>query len=267
MRIAISHRRFWSPVGATCKYGRPEIGWLIAWPYDYRLWRVTDVRERDFVDWPDKDRDGFLNHNWRGDPTPETWHSRPYIVVLKPLSGCEKHWLIRPMAHHESWNLMPEPHTPLCSHCQQPYPCSAVMDDEDTTEAIRRMEEDQALPDGCCWSCREPITTRQKVITFEGENLFDPLRASPSFHLRRQCRDGAARYEKRWVAADSRRKTRLSCPGHITRHVVKSRGVECTEGIDCSGPLATHRSMCMCYVNHGVCLDGCPLPNEVLPRE
>lgn len=55
----------------------------------------------------------------------------------------------------------------------------------------------------------------------------------------------AVGYEKRWVAADpNRRRTALSCAGHLTNH--NDGTYDCTQLADCPGPEVPHPAYTRC---------------------
>jgi hypothetical protein len=64
---------------------------------------------------------------------------------------------------------------------------------------------------GCCHACREPITARQKSVTFEGPNLLFPELGDDSavFHLREMCRWAARRYDETWTKAQPGRRQKF----------------------------------------------------------
>jgi len=67
-----------------------------------------------------------------------------------------------------------------------------------------------SIPDGVCWSCRKPISARQKTITFPGENLFVPAGPPVIYHAGiTECRRAALDYQDRWVEAEPGRKPLL----------------------------------------------------------
>ncbi|MHB1784084.1 MAG: hypothetical protein ACYCTE_15615 [Acidimicrobiales bacterium] len=86
------------------------------------------------------------------------------------------------------------------------------------------------------------MTGRQRSISFEGENLLAPGGPPAIFHLRRECRESAIAYERRWVAAYPWRRARLNCAGTLVHHV---RGDVCSE-TDCPGGDARHMSWERC---------------------
>jgi hypothetical protein len=100
---------------------------------------------------------------------------------------------------------------------------------------------------GVCPACSEPVSARQKSITFDG-NVEIPGGAPVTYHVGRGgCRGEAARYEERWVQADpDGRRTSLTCPGRVINH--NDGTYECSELTECRGPTANHHwyTRCRC---------------------
>lgn len=218
---------------------------------DRKPWRVVEVRPVPVADWDEHDRE-YYDHDqavpWRGRPafTEETWDHRPLYIIARPADGGKRHHSkIRPYARGRMAYVFPE-HYPVCRECGELYPCREL---EIRAEAAREIAEldkyDKILP-GCCWGCFEPVTHRQDVIRFDGENLLLPGAAPAVFHARRSggCRGAAMSYEDRWVKAGVGRRPQLSCPGRLIIHV---DGAECSEDPYCPGPGALHRAT---YMNH-----------------
>jgi hypothetical protein len=110
---------------------------------------------------------------------------------------------------------------------------------------------------GVCPACSEPITLRQKSVTFE-DNIEIPGGPPLTYHAGRSgCRASAAQYEQRWVKADPNRRTILTCPGHVINH--GDGTYECSELTDCRGPAVSHPSYssCCCPDCHAVDHPGC----------
>jgi hypothetical protein len=154
----------------------------------------------------------------------------------------------------DGWFILYEHHA-VCASCGELAPCreyiAARDQDYAAAKAREKMERDLNILPGCCWSCGEVITQRQKHISFEGENVDLPGGPPVHFHLREKCQGEARTYEKRWAALDPRRRLRLSCLGKVIYHV---DGFECTEGALCSGEDAYH--LCMGDHRYGdsICL-------------
>lgn len=134
-------------------------------------------------------------------------------------------------------------HFPACPTCHEPFPCRDQHGARIAGTHLARMARYETA--GVCPSCQEPVTARQKSMTWE-DNIEVIAGPPVTFHAgRASCRYAAAQYEKKWVAADpNRRKATLSCPGTVTNH--GNRMYHCTEGVDCPGPAAEHRAYTTC---------------------
>lgn len=226
----------WSPLGAVNHYGPPTVGMLIA--SDHAVWRVVDVRPRPVDMWTDQDRVAV------GNGYPE-----PCVLVLRPAGpGSNPGDTSRDVHLRDGgviwsmWPTFPTSHYPVCRECQEPIPCRAEAASEYAQAASARMGRYE-IP-GICPACEEPVTDRQKSVTFEG-NLEIPGGPAVTFHTRRGCLWAAVAYEQRWVEVDpGRRRTTLSCPGHITSH--GDGTYDCTEFADCRGPAFMHASYSAC---------------------
>lgn len=222
----------WRPSASTTRYSRPDPGQVIA--VNRIPYRVVEIREIDPANWRPEERDAYLK-GAAGTPA-EQWAWRPWALVADELpAGRRRH--LRVSGRTVSWHVVGE-HYAVCVQCGELHPCRHI-----TTEAevARQGEEAERLMNigpGCCWSCGEPVTSRQRSIAFDGENLLLPGGPLALFHTRRSCHYAASRYEQRWVAADPRRRWRLQCPGHIAVH---ADAAECTEGVLCPGPGVPHR--------------------------
>src|SRR5205085_8291397 len=100
-----------------------------------------------------------------------------------------------PAGTFTSWHVYQDGRWPQCSCCGEPMPCRAELEDRQVTQSLDRIARLEAIPPGACWACAEPITRRQKVVTYPGENLDLPGGQQPYFHTRGQCRPSAERYE------------------------------------------------------------------------
>lgn len=245
--------RHWKPSEyIPCHDPRPPVPCLIA--LNRKPYRLVGIREIPPDQWRADDWEAYETAvAWRTQagkpyPTPEEWDRRPVEFVLTDLKGEEKFsahaqaWEYR----RDGWHLLHEHHT-VCASCGELAPCreyiAARMREFAAQQAREKLEKDLVKVPGCCWSCGEPVTDRQKWIAFEGMNLDLPGGPDVIFHLRQKCRGEAIAYEKRWVKEDPRRRRMLSCPGFLIIHV---DGPECNEGPLCPGAEVRHAS----YSNH-----------------
>lgn len=253
----------WFPLRTGGK-GRLETGDLIA--HEHAVWRVVRV-----VNLPlsDADREVWLKY---GMPDPATWPARPYAVTVEWEGGARPPWdregdkqkrgtiTIR-AGVHMWWRVYSSDRWPQCSCCGEPMPCRAELEDREVTSSLDHLARLEAIPPGACWACAEPITTRQKSITYPGENLDLPGGQQVHFHTRRVCVRQAHEYEERWVAADPRRERILTwphCDGVLVVHADGSSecrsagkvfGKQRDSQPDCQGHLThDHSSMQACYV-------------------
>lgn len=250
----------WRPEGVIREYGRrrPSVGDLVA--YDRRAWEVTDVTVRDFEP-GDEDRLRGYRPQYRDE-------MRPYSVTLRRVHG----------APHERENSRQEiglgvraftyggfdryanGRAPLCSCHGEPWPCIEADQQAQAEKEIQRAERELSRMPGCCPACDEPVTSRQRSITFGGPNVRNPLGEGPTFHLRRKCRSGAAQYEELWVADEPGRKRSLltlACEGSLIVHGDGSAECFGAADSDCPSIYARHRSYSSCYLQSHGCGRGC----------
>jgi hypothetical protein len=253
--------RPWKPSEyITCHDTRPPVPCLIA--IDRKPWRLIDIQEVPTSSWKKEDWEEherrFLWKRQRGEPfpSPDEWDARPIDLIVAEVKGGKEYVSrARPWGYRlHGWLVLPEHHA-VCGSCGELAPCREYereqLENWLAAQAREKFEKDLAKMPGCCWSCGEVITHRQKSIAFEGENADLPGGPSAIFHLRQKCRAEARAYEERWAKLDPRRRPRLSCSGNMIIHV---DGIECTEGPMCPGGDARHTS----YLNHkydmGICL-------------
>jgi hypothetical protein len=97
------------------------------------------------------------------------------------------------------------PRIPLCSCCDNPYPCR-LQEAERIAAAsgdLMRQRMQRAEIPGTCYACGEPITTKQGSITYpaaEG-NVHLPGYPAPRFHTRNNCWEGRFIYARDRAAA------------------------------------------------------------------
>lgn len=235
------------PLGSRRLFGtRPEVGSLVA--HDLQAYRVMSIENILEVDWSEAERNSS-----HGNVT-------PYRIVLRPAqddqtwtnSTADLHARVSPRM---SWDVLPE-HYAVCVHCSTLLPCRHTTAQEAGEAALKRMERYETP--GICPACSEPISARQKSITFQ-ENVELLLGPPVTFHRRRECLWHAERYERKWAAVDPTRKTTLSCVGKLVNH--GDGTYECSTGIECPSAIASHwiYTVCHCCTNHP---NGChPQPN------
>jgi hypothetical protein len=219
-------------------YGCPEVGDVVA--FDHRAWQVIQIRDLPPEHWTDRDRFYARSPAHK----PKAVQLRPMRLVNHPdpVKACSEDRHVGSLRVWD-WYVYPDPeHYPVCACCSEPMPCRAEEARRTAEAAVQKMDRFEVA--NVCPACREPVTGRQKALTFS-ENLEVPGGPPVTFHLRGKCRYSAAEYEKRWVAADpNRRRHTLSCPGRLTNH--NDGTYDCTELGDCPGPSPRHVSYTMC---------------------
>jgi hypothetical protein len=199
------------------------------------------VRPALVIDWDERDREYHGMHARCRPVAEEDWPLRPlYLIVVPAGAGKRVHKKIRPYVRRQAWVL--HPHYPVCKDCGEPWPCRELEITREVRKQGAEVDRLAAILPGCCWACGEPVTSRQKSVRFDGENLLLPGSPPAVFHLRQgtvaqSCLSAAVGYEEKWVAAAPGRRWRLSCPGNVVRHL---DGLECSELADCPGPDARH---------------------------
>jgi len=213
------------------------------------LWRVAGVRSVPVAEWDDRDREHYDRNTALTAPggrrvPPETWALRPVYVTVRPARGGPGSRLrCQPYMYRQAAVRVIPAHHPVCAECGELYPCRHLEIDRLADAGLAELENLEAILPGCCWHCREPVTERQKSITYPGDNLLLPGAPPPLFHLRNSaphyCATAAIGYEKSWVKAGPGRRPALHCPGRLTKHI---DGTECDAGDQCPGPTANHLS-------------------------
>lgn len=253
----------WRPTGVE-RIGhrnrrRVSVGDVVA--LDRRAWEVMHVR----VEEPTEEEEARL----KGYVAPYREERLPYSVTLRRLHG-PKHeaensraevgyrvgvWWDQPLPRYEDGRV------PLCSCCGHPWPCLTADQERLAAEELKAAERQMRLMPGCCPACEEPVTSRQRSITFGGPNVKNPLAEGPTFHLRRACWPAAVRYEEAWVNDEPGRPRSLltlACDGHLIVH--GDGTAECfgaTES-DCPSVYAHHRHLIACYLQTAGCPRDCP---------
>lgn len=192
----------WYPVGTADRYraGRPEVGDVVA--YDFRAWEVTHLRIEDFAEEEDL-RANSYRPEYRDTKRPYSISLRRLYGPTHPRENSRQEIALRVRAFaFGGLERYEEGRVPLCSCCGHPWPCRM-------TEAKRESEGQARLLDermkragvGICYSCGEPITSRQGSVTYPEGNVDLPGYPAPRFHTRQKCYAGRASYEGRRAKA------------------------------------------------------------------
>lgn len=253
----------WRAMASQHRYVRPEVGDLV--PMNHGVWRITGVDDQPILE--DADRDAWVS---AGMPDIDTWRYRPYRVEATHVGGYiseklakKRRGVIRvgPSTPYISWDYYPGGRWPQCSCCGEPMPCRAELQDRAVDQAQERMATIEKRMPGCCWSCEEVITRRQRRVTYPGINLDHPTGPTVMFHLRQSCVGGAYRYEARWLEAGVGRERVLTYPKCAGQLIVHHDGTtECHGGDqDCWGhETHDHSRHTACFVQGHGCGRDCP---------
>lgn len=244
-------RRFWEPavIEATYHYEIPPVGSLFG--LRGRAYRILEVRPVPLADYSPTD-----HNDVRRDPeAPPVYMTVEQVnpAVTKPL-----HWKVgREQRLNTRWHVLPEHHA-VCADCGRLAPCEDYRQAQISGAALDRSVAAMAVLPGCCPSCAEPITTRQKAIYYPGPNLLNPLASDGvKFHQRIKCLDAAARYERQWTTVDPRNTPSLltlNCGGRLRVH--QDGSADCDHE-NCPSPLARHIGLSACYLYDDRCQRGC----------
>lgn len=220
---------------------------------DRRPWRVAEVKDVPADMWTDKTREAWLS--WG---RPDGWRSAPYVAILAPHpSGKPMHVEIRPLEHKSWWHALPE-HYAVCAVCGELAPCKEITAEAAAKIVMQKFDRLANVLPGCCWSCSEPVTSRQASRVFLGPNVWMPIAGSdPAFHLRRRCVGAAACYEDDWVKAEPSRERSLltlRCTGSLIWHGDGTAECFGANDSECPGWRAWHGQQMSCYVQ----THGCP---------
>jgi hypothetical protein len=182
----------WEPEGGERREWRDlRDGDLIA---TYRaVWRVREVRPVPVPDWEDRDRERYeyARRLTRNPPaSEEEWDGRPLNLTVQPdRGGRRRDYRIRPYATYRGAYVL-HPHYPVCRDCGEPWPCRELEITREVRTQSAEVERLAAVLPGCCRGCAEPVTSRQKSVRFDGENLLLPGGGDVVFHLRVKSPDG-----------------------------------------------------------------------------
>lgn len=87
---------------------------------------------------------------------------------------------------------------PLRSCCGDPWPCTREIAEREAREDMQHLAgQMEKAHDGFCYSCGEPITTRQGKVLAPEANIELPGFPPPGFHTRWKCRGGLAAYDQK----------------------------------------------------------------------
>lgn len=220
----------WRPAGGQyqrLQNGRIQVGDIVG--LYYAAWRVTEVNPVEDVDLSDDDLRDMAIYK----PEYRERH-RPYYLVLAHVNGP----ILTPMPktlHDGTRTVHLRVNRPggrgepkvmgdryqTCSCHGHPWPCQDVLLDEIVTESVARADKLAAKQAGMCWACNDPITSRQRAVSYAGENLDMPGGPPVRFHTRSQCWGSATEYELNWISVDPRRERILTwpkCSGTLVVH-------------------------------------------------
>lgn len=217
----MNHRYRWRPVGGSQIYN----------PADLTAGQILAI-----------DCDGLRHRPWRVE-TVELSDDGRYAIAIRPhgvdLASEQAGRVAISARRHGSGIYLLSERYPVCSHCHELMPCSDTHISAQVEADARRMERFETP--GVCPSCMEPVTGRQRSVTFEA-NLRVPLGPPVTFHTRTRCFEAALRYDEQ-VADSTGCKPTLSCTGTLTRHVELT--TECSEP-ECPGADALHARVAHC---------------------
>jgi hypothetical protein len=251
----------WGPSYDNLRHGLrgtpPEEGDLVGWRYG--AWRVVEAKpvpETDLCDEEQERLDTYLS-GLREEVRPRVFVAvRPRITVLRHESGPlilkagepsqrlhngsrTVHFRTKPLAT-APFAVLADPHR-VCSCHGHVWACQEVDRSELAAVQMRQMDRLIATTQpGVCANCLEPITTRQRTVTFPEESRFVPGAPGPTFHAgRAACWGAAERYERKGRLADDPDIPRLaSCPG--VRFIHERLGLPAEQRTDCTaGPFCT----------------------------
>lgn len=187
----------WRPaLLSTERRQRPEVGDVIA--LDYRAWAIVHMSDGAMT----SEEIAKLERRYK---TGYRDQHKPYRVTLRRLHGpvhpvendrLEVAFSVALGAWH-SWEVYPEGRVPLCSCCSHPWPCLMVTSAKDAQQQGKVLDQKMAnAQPGCCYSCGEVISERQKSVIYPEGNLELPGFPPPAFHLRKSCGGGRYEYDK-----------------------------------------------------------------------
>ena len=192
----------WRPALLTTeRKNRPEVGDVVA--MEYRAWAIVHMSDGAMTSEETADLERRFKPGYRD-------QQKPYRVTLRRLHGPihevendqqEVAFSVALGAWH-SWEVYPEGRVPLCSCCSHPWPCLMVTSAQDAKQQGRLLDEKMAhAQPGCCYSCGEIISHRQKSVTYPEPNVELPGFPPPTFHLRESCSPMRRYYDRKRAAA------------------------------------------------------------------
>lgn len=230
---------------------RPQVGDLVAWRYAaWRVQSVTPIEDYDLTDSQQKQLAGFkpeFRERHRPFHIVLRHHSGPVHIKPGETAGFKKlHDGSREVSftswpHRRAWPVLTDPYM-TCSCHGHIWPCETR--DQMVVAAHQAAQMDRLLittTPGVCAACREPITDRQKSLTFPEPSLLVPGAPGPTFHAGRgDCWASAETYERNGrLVADPYLPRLASCPGirfiHEAQHLTGAGRIDCTAGPDCTG--------------------------------
>ncbi len=257
------HPGRWRPVEDSCHRAKPvdrlNVGDLVG--YHYGVWRTTEITRVPADDLTDTDRKKLADFMSRANSGDEHWQRElariwPRYLVLEHVSGPQLfseddtqrlhtgavtvHLIVGARADYD-WAVMRDPWM-TCSCHGHPWPCQEqdqVVMARFHAQRLARLEAG-TMP-GVCAHCLEPISDRQRRLSFPEPHREFPGAPGPTFHSGRSaCWGGAERYERTGRLADNPEATRLaSCPGvrfiHENKHLAADARLDCTSGPACTG--------------------------------
>lgn len=263
--------RMWFPLGSKPRHvADVQPGTVVAWPWTFARpaggkntgtvlrddhfapWRVVAVDEIPEDRWTDSERATIASYSQGFRP-----RTIPRRVILRRASAP---WPSINTHHTSDVHLKVVNDTlqvfadryPVCSCCGLLVPCRKQWGEDNATDTIAAM--DRYSTAGVCPSCQEPVTTRQRTVTFPN-NLHVPLGPPVTFHTRRRCTGGAIGYEDAYVKTHPDW-PRLwpKCSGMTTAHVDGTYSCTTGRGV-CPGPHARHATQSTC--RDRTCPAGC----------
>jgi hypothetical protein len=251
----------------------PEVDDLVGWRY--AAWRVHEIRpylDHDLTDQQRQELDAVAAHIPEDRRQLVYARRRPFHLVLRHHNGPliikpgEEKGFVRlhdgtreisftSWPHKQRWNVLPDPYR-TCSCHGHIWPCQDYDQTVLAAHQARKMDRLMATAQpGTCAHCLEPISTRQRTVTFPEASRFVPGAPGPTFHAgRAACWQAAEEYERAGRLTDNPDIARLaSCPGirfiHEAHHLHAEQRIECTAGPFCTqlhGP-AGYRNDTPCW--------------------